>query len=499
VVTNNSSDELVKEQDDSFFLDTPHLQNLLHLLEYLIRSTRKIILITGVAQAGKTALSEAFLRHLPQDIGYNCLSGRDFADADTVIQSICQRFELPQSEPMAARELVLSLDAAAKHSDTPPPRQLLVIDDAQALDESALEFVVQLALCSAEEDLGFRLVLFARPELQERLSGLSVPANRVYQHALSNFKITECRQLLQRYIGEEPPGDDGENVLTDSFLGKIYGTSQGLPGKLLEEYRASMATGRARVVASPLKQGAWQAVAAVFLVAVFLVIYLTSSVDEPVPASAKSDDIVQAQKAGSGRIDRRALEAFKAVDIKPAADIPTLRDEVADLDTASTRVITEPTLPKPETNIVKEILPEVSSVPSAIEVPELVEMEKPVMPAKERSEQQPESLVKETLYSEDEQLILALAPTEYTIQLMGSRTHDRIEKLMVEVAAEDQFMLFETIHKKEPWVVLLYGHFKDRQGALVAESKLHPDLRKLNPWIRRVADIQQTLKNRPVN
>ena len=177
--------------------------------------------------------------------------------------------------------------------------------------------------------------------------------------------------------------------------------------------------------------------------------------------------------------------------INAAPQIKLISNRDADLDTLESPTQTAPILPKQEVDRPDQKTEEVPSAPLAVPAKE----PKPIKIA--QTEGNP---AKKQIFTEDEQQILAFAPTDYTIQLMGSHTYDRIDQLMTTVAEDEQFMLFETTHKNAPWVVLIYGHYQDRQKAVEAESKLPPDLRKLNkPWIRRVVGIQKVLRNRPIN
>jgi len=489
VVTNdNNSDDLIKKQKASHFLDTPHLQNLLHLFDYLVQSTNKIILISGAPQAGKTALVKALLQRLSQSNWCACLSGHHLTGSDSAAQLICQSFELLPNEKMGAASLTQYLDTAAKNLDSPLLRQLLIIDDAQLLDGSTLEFITQVALYSAEKNMGFRLILFAQPELETRLSGMSLPANMIYQHTINNFNREECRQLLNQYIGAQQ-ASSGTDILPGNLLEKIYQASEGLPGRVLQEYRATTEGGRTRQVKSYSNLSRWPMIAIALLLIVFAALYLTGSEDDQTPELVDSANILHSQKIGSGRIDRRAIEQSKVINAAPQIKLISNRD--ADLDTLESPTQTAPILPKQEVDRPDQKTEEVPSAPLAVPAKE----PKPIKIA--QTEGNP---AKKQIFTEDEQQILAFAPTDYTIQLMGSHTYDRIDQLMTTVAEDEQFMLFETTHKNAPWVVLIYGHYQDRQKAVEAESKLPPDLRKLNkPWIRRVVGIQKVLRNRPIN
>jgi DamX protein len=90
--------------------------------------------------------------------------------------------------------------------------------------------------------------------------------------------------------------------------------------------------------------------------------------------------------------------------------------------------------------------------------------------------------------------ILALPPTEYTLQLLGSRKEESIIASKAKIAGGDNMLYFEKPHKGAPWYVLIYGHYADRAAAKAAAKKLSAELKGIKPWIRKVSDIQATIK-----
>lgn len=86
---------------------------------------------------------------------------------------------------------------------------------------------------------------------------------------------------------------------------------------------------------------------------------------------------------------------------------------------------------------------------------------------------------------------LASAPVSaYTLQIIGSHDEARIEALTRQHASLDHFGYFETTHRNQPWYVLTYGRFENRDAALNAISGLNSELRGQKPWARGVASIR---------
>ncbi|MBV1879242.1 MAG: AAA family ATPase [Pseudomonadales bacterium] len=89
--------------------------------------------------------------------------------------------------------------------------------------------------------------------------------------------------------------------------------------------------------------------------------------------------------------------------------------------------------------------------------------------------------------------ILSAKATDYTLQLMGSYSEDRVLEFIKSQPDSEQFAYFETLHRNAIWFVLTVGQYQNRQQALDAIVQLPDSLRAQEPWARSVASIRAAL------
>ena len=90
--------------------------------------------------------------------------------------------------------------------------------------------------------------------------------------------------------------------------------------------------------------------------------------------------------------------------------------------------------------------------------------------------------------------LMNVAPDRYTLQLVGSRSEDRIIEFIEGQRNPAEFAYFETQHQNESWFVVVLGDYPDRRAALMAIGTLPSEIRAENPWARSFQSVQETIK-----
>ena len=93
-----------------------------------------------------------------------------------------------------------------------------------------------------------------------------------------------------------------------------------------------------------------------------------------------------------------------------------------------------------------------------------------------------------------ERSLLASSPDSFTVQLLGSRSVDSIRRFLAEHDELPDSGYFETRYQGQPWYVVVAGNFNERGVAEAAIENMSADVRQLQPWVRRVQDIQSGLR-----
>ena len=210
------------------FLSRNHREAFAHLL-YGINSRVGFISLTGEVGSGKTTVLRTLLTQLDADHYRTALIFNPHLSAVDLLRSVNREFGIPaptsgDSGPLDALNLFLLQQNAEGRT------VVLVIDEAQNLDQPVLEQIRLISNLETDREKLIQIVLSGQPELMQAL------------------ERKEMRQLTQRitvryhlrpmdfedtvaYISHRlvTAGGKGGNTFSRPALKKIYRYSQGLP------------------------------------------------------------------------------------------------------------------------------------------------------------------------------------------------------------------------------------------------------------------------------
>lgn len=92
--------------------------------------------------------------------------------------------------------------------------------------------------------------------------------------------------------------------------------------------------------------------------------------------------------------------------------------------------------------------------------------------------------------------LLHQAASQYTLQLLGTRSEQALRTLIHRYHLTAQTAYFQTPRNGSPWFTLIYGTYPDAQAARDAVASLPKKLRHPRPWVRRLGDIQNMIQGR---
>src|SRR3569623_126416 len=81
----------------------------------------------------------------------------------------------------------------------------------------------------------------------------------------------------------------------------------------------------------------------------------------------------------------------------------------------------------------------------------------------------------------------------YTLQLVGSSDRSAALRYIRDRGITNDAAYYATSRDGQPWYVVIYGNYADRDAAQAALLHLPPTLRAASPWIRQFGDIQTHL------
>lgn len=213
---------------DSLYLSEKHSLGL-SLLQYgLSDSVGGLTVITGAVGAGKTTL----LRKLLQQLDYERLTigviNNTLGFEDKLIHWVVSAFNLPY-EGRDSIALFREFQQFLINQYAQGKITVLIVDEAQNLNDKALEELRMLTNINAERDQLLKIVLLGQPELLELLSQprLSQIAQRVsVEYHLEPLNCSDTRKYIHHRIATAGGNPD---IFPDKSCDIVYCLSGGVP------------------------------------------------------------------------------------------------------------------------------------------------------------------------------------------------------------------------------------------------------------------------------
>lgn len=99
-------------------------------------------------------------------------------------------------------------------------------------------------------------------------------------------------------------------------------------------------------------------------------------------------------------------------------------------------------------------------------------------------------------YSADEKWIMDQPKANYCIQLIATGNQSALMQFISENNLEKSAKYYKTRRNNKDWYTLIQGSYDSHAAATNAIKGLPSGLREMNPWIKSMADIQNTLSGR---
>ncbi|MBF0216466.1 MAG: AAA family ATPase [Candidatus Omnitrophica bacterium] len=214
--------------DPSFlYLSQTHKNAFDHLL-FGINERKGFILLTGEIGAGKTTLCKALLYHLPQTTKTSFVFNSNLPEGQ-LFEAILGDFGiLPKRRNKIS--FLKQLNSFLLHELSLGNNAALIIDEAQNLRASTLEFIRMLSNFETEKEKLIQIVLSGQPELRDKLeaANLSQLKQRISVRShLSALTVSDVGQYIDYRIWKAQPSKSV--VFTPDAVDLIYTYSGGIP------------------------------------------------------------------------------------------------------------------------------------------------------------------------------------------------------------------------------------------------------------------------------
>ncbi|WP_137886259.1 SPOR domain-containing protein [Pseudomonas sp. 2FE] len=503
-------------------------------LHHLARYSQLLLVVSGPQGSGKTLLRQALVASTNKQAVHSVVvSARGAADAGGLMRQIAQGLNSSQSEVQAVLAQVAQLSLTGQEV-------YLLVDDAEALDNSALDALLVLAAGNAEGRP--HVFLFGDSALLPRLELLADGEERFHAIELQPYSEDETRDYLaQRLDG----AGQGVEILSDEQVADIHRQSAGWPGAINQVARDTL------IEAMLARRGAAQrsgfsfnlpkkhllalVVVAVAVGAAWLMQGRTDS--EPtapsvaqLPLGSTATPVAEGvAPAVESNQNGPAIEFAGSTQPLPLPLVgeaqPVIREPLAQAagladgeEAGATEPATSlapltatsiapplgvvagpaPTAPVP---VAASVLAPVSSQPAgavvaaapkpaaAVPVPAPKPVAVPVKPVAKPVEKPAVSAPAAGAVWYRSQ-----AGTKYALQILGTRSESSAQAFVRQQGGEYRY--FKKMHQGQPLYVVTYGSFATRNAAQAAIKALPVKVQASKPWPRSFASIQQEAQAR---
>ncbi|WP_432697327.1 AAA family ATPase [Marinobacterium sp. YM272] len=513
------------DTDTRYFEPASRVQ-LASKLRHLLRFSDLMMLIVGEDGSGRsTVLNQLEVSSQEGEIRQGVLQCDATVDVTRLLQLLVDALDIdcPADADNRQRLKELHLLSRTLHESGIP--LVLLIDDADYLTNNALELLTNFALL---EDAAPRVVLTGTPEFEQRFLANELDQlldGRLHVQLLGSFEEDEAEEFIESLL---PKGA----VLLPRRMKVLIEQSDAYPGRLYALVQSELRDGkvqRASRRAFPFPFTHLLAIGAVLLVIFGGALWLfmpdsdteTDQVEEvarvelPLNITAANQDeepeVIEVRSELQQRLaEQEARLGEPEVAAAPAESSPATAEVAVEPqpeeagvnapEPSEAELTTEPAVaqevePQASTDAIAEqsdAAGEIATTEAESVKTQVAEADKPEV--NEVQQEPVKASVKEShsLLRADE--LLEWPDEGYTLQLLGARSVDSVERFINAQAQPERFYYFRTMYKGAPWHVVVYGQFASRGSAMAAVETLPQALRKLRPWARSIAGVKSDIQ-----
>jgi DamX protein len=487
-------------------------------LHHLARYSQLLLVVTGPQGSGKTLLRQALVASTnKQSVQSVVVSARGAGDAAGVLHQVAQALNVAQAEVNAILSQVVQLALTGQEV-------YLLVDDAEQLDESALEAL--LALAAGAPEGRPHVFLFGESSLIAQLDALSLEEERFHVIELQPYTEEETREYLDQRL--EGAGR-GIELFTADQISDIHESSDGWPGNInqvardamIEAMIASRSAVKRPSMGFNMPKKHVLAISAVVVVAVAAAWLMPGRSKAPTTGAPANEQAQlplgqgtpQPNSGGAPSVEfagnsqpmplplvgnsqpvMRGPLAEAAGGITEGDDGVPVEGSSATPPTVTTTAPPAGIQPGPAPTPAAKPVPAPTQVATAKPVPTAPAVKPAPAPAKpavvatakpvEKPAAAPAKGAGGTWY--------AGQPTSnYVVQILGTSSEATAQNFVKEQGGEYRY--FKKVLNGKPLYVITYGNFANRDAALTAIKALPAKVQAGKPWPRTVASVQQEL------
>ena len=213
----------------SFFLALEPHNEALAVLMTALKTGEGFIKVIGEVGTGKTLLCRKLLNEIPEHF-VTAYIPNPYLNPDELRRAVAIELGVKQAQRMSVQLLTQRIQNRLLELHAKGHSVVLILDEAQALPEQSLEALRLFTNLETETRKLLQVVLFAQPELDQRLSQTEFRQLRqriTFSYQLRSMKAEEVQQYIQHRL--QVAGYKGAVLFSASLCKKITKASQGIP------------------------------------------------------------------------------------------------------------------------------------------------------------------------------------------------------------------------------------------------------------------------------
>lgn len=213
----------------SFFLALEPHNEALAVLMTALKTGEGFIKVIGEVGTGKTLLCRKLLNEIPEHF-ITAYIPNPYLNPDELRRAVAIELGVKQAQRMSVQLLTQRIQNRLLELHAKGHSVVLILDEAQALPEQSLEALRLFTNLETETRKLLQVVLFAQPELDQRLAQTEFRQLRqriTFSYKLRPMKAEEVQQYIQHRL--QVAGYKGAVLFSASLCKKITKASQGIP------------------------------------------------------------------------------------------------------------------------------------------------------------------------------------------------------------------------------------------------------------------------------
>lgn len=213
----------------NFFLGLEPHNEALAVLMTALKTGEGFIKVVGEVGTGKTLLCRKLLNEIPEHF-VTAYIPNPYLNPDELRRAVAIELGVKQAQRMSVQLLTLRIQNRLLELHAQGHSVVLILDEAQALPENSLEALRLFTNLETETRKLLQVVLFAQPELDQRLA--QTEFRQLRQRITFSYKLRAMKaEEVQRYIQHrlQVAGYKGAALFSASLCKKITKASQGIP------------------------------------------------------------------------------------------------------------------------------------------------------------------------------------------------------------------------------------------------------------------------------